>query len=84
VGIDSVDRSSVNFYVCDEDALNLAGGNRELADAIINGWVMLHEMPRALFGGESAEARTAWLREKVDAYRATAPVLASLDDLENL
>lgn len=72
-------RHSVEFSVCREDALKLAGGEGELADGIVNGWVMLNEMPRDLVGDDAAEARMAWLREKVDAVRHAMAQL--LDDL---
>jgi transcriptional regulator with XRE-family HTH domain len=72
-------RHDVEFSVCREDALKLAAGEAELADGIVNGWVLLNEMPRDLLGDDAAEARTTWLREKVDAARHAMDHL--LDDL---
>lgn len=81
--INSFHGHAVDFEVCREDALKLAGGEAKIADGILNGWVVLTEMPRGLLSEDATEARLAWLREKVDAHVASAAraLDALLDDL---
>jgi transcriptional regulator with XRE-family HTH domain len=77
------DRSAAHFSVCREDAMTIAGGDRKLAERIMQGWAMLHEMPRELASDDAAEARIAWLNEKVveQEARLAELYLAQLADL---
>ena len=72
------DRSSTEYEVCREDALKLADGHEDLADSILDGVAMLHDMPRDLLDPDAGDARTAWLREKWEACRAN---MLNLDDI---
>jgi transcriptional regulator with XRE-family HTH domain len=58
------------YQVCRDEALNLAGGDEELAEKIVAGnAVVLNEMPKELQDTFlKTEERTAWVRAKVDEY----------------
>lgn len=50
-----------------KDARALAGGDEELTEAIMDGRILLHEMPAAL-RKSSSQDRQAWLREQLDKF----------------
>ena len=62
-------RHASSYYVCREDAIKLAGGDEDLAEEILLGWVQLHEMPRDLLKDEATAERVKWMRSKVEAAR---------------
>jgi transcriptional regulator with XRE-family HTH domain len=68
VGITSIelfDRDSTRFTVCRDEVIKIAGGDENLAERIMWGWAILHEMPRELLAEDAEQARIAWLRERV-------------------
>ncbi len=62
-------RSLTSYEVCRDEALALSGGDKELADGILRGWALIHEMPRELLRPEAVAERIAWMRPKIDAAR---------------
>jgi transcriptional regulator with XRE-family HTH domain len=64
------DRHDANFKVCPKEALELAAGDKELADYILDGRVVLHSMPRELLAADAAEARIPWLQKQKQEYDA--------------
>jgi transcriptional regulator with XRE-family HTH domain len=58
------------FYrVCPEEASRLVGGDKELTEAILNGAVLLSEMPKELHGlFADNEKRIAWVRAQAKEY----------------
>jgi hypothetical protein len=68
------------YQVCRDEALNLAGGDEELAEKIVAGnAVVLNEMPKELQDTFlKTEERTAWVRAKVDEYINTHIRVAAL------
>jgi hypothetical protein len=55
------------FYrVCEQDAALLVGGDKELAEAILEGQVALSEMPKGIGRGEE---QALWVRAKVEESR---------------
>jgi transcriptional regulator with XRE-family HTH domain len=58
------------FYrVCPEDALDLVGGDAELADAILDGRIVLHQMPKELCEPVKTKERVEWARAKLEDYQ---------------
>ncbi len=87
VKIDEVDRDSASYQICCERALNLAGGDKEVAKGILNGEVLLYRMPRELLKGDAAERRTEWLRAEIEKTRKAWGEIdldALLADVEDL
>lgn len=58
------------YRVCQEDASALADGDEELAKCILHGGVLINEMPRELLGEGTTAARIAWMRPKLEEWRA--------------
>lgn len=58
------------YSVCREAALAFAGGDEDLATALQEGWVGVHEVPAELRGSDMAEQRLQWLRARVAAAKA--------------
>jgi transcriptional regulator with XRE-family HTH domain len=77
--IDALDsRSFTSYQVCRDRAVKLAGGDESLADEIMNGWVVIHKMPRELLGEEATPARVEWIRSTI------APILKAREDFQKL
>jgi transcriptional regulator with XRE-family HTH domain len=68
--IRSFSRDDVDFQVCRDDAMKLAGGHSELAVGILHGWALVHEMPRELLKDSAIEDRVEWLRGKESEHSA--------------
>lgn len=68
VFIERFSHSDTTLHVCRADALELAGGDPDLADAILSGQVVLFRMPRELFAPAAREARVAWLTERNEEF----------------
>ena len=59
------------FYsVCREEALAFACGDEDMATALEEGWVGVHELPAELRSGDMAELRLQWLRDKAAAAKS--------------
>ncbi len=57
------------FYrVCAQEALSLIGGDNELAEAILEGNIALHQMPKELRGFGKTKERVEWARAKLEDY----------------
>ena len=63
--IHSISRDGTDFAICREMALKLAGDDDGLAEGILDGSVLLHEMPREYLEPGAADARLAWLRAEM-------------------
>jgi transcriptional regulator with XRE-family HTH domain len=70
---------SPSYVVCSEEAAQLVGGDRDLAAFILNGSVLLNEMPKEIRSNVTAwlagrppgleiEARVEWVRTKAEEY----------------
>jgi hypothetical protein len=57
------------YRVCPAEASLIAGGDSDVANAILEGHVALSEMPRDL--SRKPQERAEWIREKVEAFRAS-------------
>jgi hypothetical protein len=78
--IDAFGPRSTWYRVCQAEANDLAGEDERLANGILNGWVLIHDMPRELLKKDAVSERLEWMRPKIeDAYRA---VLGSLGEQE--
>jgi transcriptional regulator with XRE-family HTH domain len=78
--IDVFGPRSTWYRVCQAEANDLAGEDERLANGILNGWVLIHDMPRELLKKDAVSERLEWMRPKIeDAYRA---VLGSLGEQE--
>ncbi|MDA8050380.1 MAG: hypothetical protein M0002_10295 [Rhodospirillales bacterium] len=59
------DGEGAEYAVCRDEALWLSDGNPELADAIVEGRIPLHKMPRNLLAEGAAAERAVWLRKSM-------------------
>jgi hypothetical protein len=57
------------YRVCSKEACQMVGGDSEIAEDILEGRIALSDMPRDL--ARKREERAAWIREKVEAFRAS-------------
>ena len=57
------------FYrVCAQEAFRLVGGDNELAEAILEGKIALHQMPKELREPDKRKERVEWARAKLEDY----------------
>jgi transcriptional regulator with XRE-family HTH domain len=70
--IERFSRYDTTFHVCGGDALEIAGGDEDLADCIVQGRIVLAKMPREFWSADAIEARIAWLRGEQQAFNAAA------------
>jgi hypothetical protein len=63
---DSITPFDTNYFACIEDALELAGGDQEIAKGILHGLVLVHEIPSDLLGESATAARVEWLRPRIE------------------
>lgn len=68
------------YQICHRDALNYLAGDSGVADAIINGVVGLHEIPKELRPLDQAEARVAFIKERI--AETAARQVALLEELD--
>lgn len=52
------------YEICRDEALELVGGDAEACEAIIEGRVAIHELPKELRAGGQVEARVRWVKER--------------------
>ena len=67
------------YSVCRNDAVTFAGGDEEAAQMILDGRILVHEIPLELRRPDALERRRAWLRQKVEMHLASRVV--TLDEL---
>ncbi len=77
--IDAFSRDEVAFKICGADAVKLAGGDGTLAMSILNGWVLVHEIPRELLAETAIDARVEWLKDKTAAHEAAWAELLAIE-----
>jgi transcriptional regulator with XRE-family HTH domain len=57
------------FQVCRDEAMEMVGGDKTLADRILSGVINLYEMPKDLQGTfGNIEHRAAWVRTQAEAF----------------
>lgn len=71
-------RSFTSYEVCRDQAITLAGGDESLADEIVNGFVVIHKIPRELLKEDATAARVEWIRSTI------APILKAREDFQKL
>ncbi|WNG19123.1 helix-turn-helix domain-containing protein [Cystobacter fuscus] len=59
-----------SYSVCREVALAFAGGDEDLATALEEGWMGVHEVPAELRSNDKAEQRLQWMRDRVAAAKS--------------
>jgi transcriptional regulator with XRE-family HTH domain len=58
------------FYrVCAQEAVDLVGGDSELAEAILEGKIALHQMPKELQEFRKTKERVEWARAKLEDFQ---------------
>ncbi len=58
------------FYrVCAQEAVRLVGGDNELAEAILEGKIALHQMPKELREFDKRKERVEWARGKLEDFQ---------------
>jgi transcriptional regulator with XRE-family HTH domain len=76
----AVGPTRTDYEVGRSEALDLAGGDERLAKRLIDGTVLIHEIPRNLLGKEAAAERVDWLHRKCDeADRRLREALEGID-----
>jgi transcriptional regulator with XRE-family HTH domain len=70
---------SPSYRVCLGDIRRLVGADEEAVDAISEGWVLLHEMPKELLRNGPAEQRATWVKEKLATWRRESPAFLGLE-----
>jgi hypothetical protein len=55
-----------DYELCRSLAQAIADGDEKIENGVVNGNVLLHEIPSHLRGKDAKEARMRWLREKVE------------------
>lgn len=64
-----------DFRICRKDAVRIADGDLELAEGILCGHVLIHEMPTALMDDTATAERLVWLRERAAEGKARSDKL---------
>ncbi len=59
---------SPSYVVCSKAAARLVGGDDDIAAMILNGSVLLSEMPKEIRGREMTKERAEWVRAKAGEY----------------
>jgi hypothetical protein len=54
-------RDQAIYWVCEDDALEIAGGNKQAQELIIRSEVMLSDMPKHLWADNALAERMAWI-----------------------
>jgi hypothetical protein len=76
--------SAPRYLICKRQALDFFGGDEEVADDVVNGMIGLHELPRDMRGAGQEAARSAWIREQIEAQGAKQVDLLDGLDLKML
>jgi len=64
------------YAVCPDEALMVAGGDQKIADELLCGTVLIHQIPRELMIEERRAERVEWLRNQVAENEAKRPPLS--------
>ena len=70
--------------VCREEALALAGSEEPLADGLLHGWALIHEMPRHLLKEKALAERIAWMPPGIEEALKTNKAFEKLTPEEML
>lgn len=71
-------RYLTSYEVCRDQALKLAGDDENLADEILNGFAVIHKIPRELLKEDATAARVEWIRSTL------APILKAREEFQKL
>jgi hypothetical protein len=63
INYDAFERQHTVYWVCEDDALKITGGDEEAQEWIIRSEFMLSEMPKHLWADDKLEERLAWMLE---------------------
>lgn len=74
---------SPRYLVGKDEATAYFNGDEAVAEDVLNGVIGVHEIPKELRGGDAAEARLAWAREKVAEVRSHQVDLLETIDLKD-
>jgi transcriptional regulator with XRE-family HTH domain len=66
IAVEAVGPTRTEYEVGRSEAIELAGGDERLAEGLLNGWGLIHEIPRNLLGKGAVSERVEWLRRKVE------------------
>lgn len=78
--IEAISKHQAAYTVCADFARTLAGGHEDLADAILDGSIPLHDCPSLLLRREALDGRVGWFRQKLEEHwRRVDDELGDLD-----
>jgi transcriptional regulator with XRE-family HTH domain len=72
---------SPEYTVCGSRVVEYLAGDREAADEVLEGYVLLHKLPKELREEGKGEARAKWVRDDVASRRKKISARINLDDL---
>jgi transcriptional regulator with XRE-family HTH domain len=79
ISISEIGPGATEYTVGEALAAELTGGDERLARGILNGWVLIHEIPRELLKKDAVQERVEWLRPRIeDAYNRNRAFLEEL------
>lgn len=58
------------YETCRTEALAIAGGEEDLADAIVDGVIRIASIPKHLRGSDAIDERKAWIRNRISEHSA--------------
>lgn len=80
----SFDRTSANYWVCSDDAMELAANDEGLHEWILFAEFMLSGLPAKLRAPDQVAARQVWMREALDRANVARQTADGAADLEEL
>ncbi|MBU6497182.1 MAG: helix-turn-helix transcriptional regulator [Rhodospirillales bacterium] len=87
LGIGEIDRfwpGETEYCICRAEAVAFAGGDEEIAEFILDGSILIREVPVELLKKGAEGPRTAWLRAKAEEIRALRANSLTLDEVLDL
>lgn len=78
VTIDSFGPTDTSYRVGTAEALELTGGAEDLAAGLLDGFLLIHEIPKNLLAKEAVSERVEWIRPKIEAARRAIEELLRL------
>lgn len=84
VTIDSFGPADTSYRVGTAEALELTGGAEDLATGLLDGFLLIHEIPKNLLAKEAVSERVEWIRPKIEAARRAREEWLNADPLELL
>jgi hypothetical protein len=79
ISISEIGPGATYYTVGEAVATELTAGDERLARGILNGWVLIHEIPRELLKKDAVHVRVEWLRPRIeDGYNKNKAILEEL------